>query len=247
MRKILDRVTITGADDSVDPTDLLRLSKQYPFVEWGILVSEHRTIKQGGGSRFPSVEWLKGLRGIYPIDRGFKLSMHLCGRWVREICKGVNELAMDTRMWYIWDVCRRAQLNFHSYTHLVDGEKFYQLLRAYGNKQFIFQVDGVNDHIVSNAYDEGVDVAALYDRSSGAGKLPHSWPHKMAGIYTGYAGGLSPDNVAEQLALIENVVPEGAEPVWIDTESRVRSGNDTVFDLEKVENFLKNATPWVLL
>ena len=32
---ILDRVTITGADDSVRPTDLLELSREFPFVEWG--------------------------------------------------------------------------------------------------------------------------------------------------------------------------------------------------------------------
>ena len=36
---ILDRVTITGADDSIHVEQLAELSQAYPYVEWGILVS----------------------------------------------------------------------------------------------------------------------------------------------------------------------------------------------------------------
>jgi hypothetical protein len=44
---ILDRVTITGADDDVDIGDLVDLSARYPFVEWGILSSSSRRAHRG--------------------------------------------------------------------------------------------------------------------------------------------------------------------------------------------------------
>ena len=36
----LTRVTITGADDSVEPRALAELSEAFPFVEWGLLMSK---------------------------------------------------------------------------------------------------------------------------------------------------------------------------------------------------------------
>ena len=45
---------MTGADDSVDPKELFRISEKYPFVEWGILFSKSAT----GRYRYPSKEWI---------------------------------------------------------------------------------------------------------------------------------------------------------------------------------------------
>ena len=50
---MLTRVTITGADDAVDPGALVALSAEFPFVEWGILFSKSRE----GEARYPSAEW----------------------------------------------------------------------------------------------------------------------------------------------------------------------------------------------
>ena len=35
----LTKVTLTGADDFTDPKRLIEISREYPFVEWGILFS----------------------------------------------------------------------------------------------------------------------------------------------------------------------------------------------------------------
>ncbi len=45
----IDKVTLTGADDSVRPAELVEISQQYPLVEWGILFSK----SQQGTARFP--------------------------------------------------------------------------------------------------------------------------------------------------------------------------------------------------
>ena len=48
----LHTVTITGTDDSTNMADLVALSREFPFVEWAILVSESHE----GGFRFPTRE-----------------------------------------------------------------------------------------------------------------------------------------------------------------------------------------------
>lgn len=55
---ILDRVTITGADDSISPSGLLPLTKKYPFVEWGILVS----VTKIGVPRYPTWAWIEEIQ-----------------------------------------------------------------------------------------------------------------------------------------------------------------------------------------
>jgi len=245
MRRILDRVTVTGADDAVSPATLGMLADIYPRTEWGILVSENKTIIAGGTPRFPSLEWLHRLHGE-ACCREMQLSLHLCGRWVRELCAG-SWGGLVKALGEVMDVFQRIQLNFHSRVHAIDEMVFTKELclldgQFNASKQYVFQLDDVNDWIASCAYDAGLDVGVLYDKSGGAGVLPGQWTKPMAGIYTGYAGGLGPENVAAQLAKIEELV--GDDPTWIDAETRVRT--DEQFDQEKVDAFLCEAAPWVL-
>lgn len=70
--------------------------------------------------------------------------------------------------------------------------------------------------------------------------MPEIWPNPIENC--GYAGGLTPENVKEQLCLIKNLVGENGS-IWIDAESSLR-GYDQ-FDLGKVEEFLINSLPFV--
>ncbi|MDF2421383.1 MAG: hypothetical protein OPY06_00025, partial [Nitrosopumilus sp.] len=76
-----------------------------------------------------------------------------------------------------------------------------------------------------------------------AGILPDQWSAPFEGAYTGYAGGLGPDNLENELHKIAEVC--GENPIWIDAETKLRSDNDRIFDLQKGE-FLKIAEPWVV-
>ena len=51
--------------------------------------------------------------------------------------------------------------------------------------------------------------------------------------------------VADQIEIIAKQVPEGTN-IWIDAETKLRSNNDRVFNLDKVELFLMNAKPYVI-
>lgn len=233
MKQILDRVTITGADDSTDIAALLTLSEEFPFVEWGILISERHM----GSRRYPSETWLQELSSVATHMR---TSAHLCGRVVRDLLIGKDSL------WPDWqEDFSRAQLNFHAESFDFVPQRFAAVIGSdvYRHLQWIFQIDGNRGQFYYDQLCETtteIDAVVLFDLSGGAGILPETWP-LLNLPYMGYAGGLSPENVATQLDRIEQLVQAKC---WIDVETHVRSENK--FDLSKVRAFLEAARPWVI-
>lgn len=247
----LDRVTMTGADESIQPAELARLSERYPFVEWGILVSRSAQ----GSPRYPDQAFIQEVQRHAAVNPRVKLSVHLCGHWVRQLLVGVDEVP-----WWVWPYFERAQLNFHAERNACTPEALHRVLRDIGAgplspDQFIFQIDGQrgNRHLealyAENDGNMTVDAVPLFDISGGAGVLPATWPRPQymktdeAHVYHGYAGGLGPENLAEQLPLIAEAA--GDARIWIDMETRVRSNNDRLFDLDKVERCLQIAAPFI--
>lgn len=255
----LDRVTITGADDSIDHEALMPLSAEFPFVEWGILLSKSSM----GGSRFPSEAWLRRLAAD-DRDRSspLTLSAHLCGRWVQQLLHGFDEF--DCIVGDFIRACERIQLNFHAENTPCNPAACANALKMLGQKQFIFQIDGNggNDHLhaVNDAADCAnihIDTVGLFDLSGGDGIVPAEWPkpffiHVDPGehgdgvesfAYHGYAGGLGPENLERELERI--AAAAGDCRIWIDMETRVRSHGDKQFDLAKVRRCLEICEPFI--
>lgn len=233
---MITKVTITGADDSINPFDLIPLNDKYPFVEWGILVSQ----RNFGKNRFPAGEWLKALEILKKEHSEISLSCHLCGLYVRELSKG-NDIAIK-ELGSIWNIFDRVQINFHAIPHTV-LETMAVVLKQYPEKEFIFQYDNVNNQAVHFMHEKGVNCSALFDASGGAGILPKNWPQPLINIKCGYAGGISPENISEQILLIQEKI--GDLNTWIDMETHVRSNNDNQFDLAKVEKCLKFSNNYI--
>lgn len=229
----IDKVTITGADDNTDIQWMLAMQEKYPFVEWGILVSE----SQMGNYRFPSIDWLAR---IIPHQATLQTSMHVCGKWVRQICNG-DWSDMLLSIGVVAERAKRVQLNFHAHAHKLQGRFFHaaQVASQNSNWQLIFQVDGVNDGLLSQARLDHLDAVPLYDLSGGAGVLPLYWPKQSEGVYTGYAGGLGPRNVIDQVEKIKSVA---TGRIWIDMETRVRSADDSRLDETLVESVLEQCS-----
>lgn len=225
-------VTITGADNSVDPESLVELSREFPFVEWGILLSRSRE----GNKRYPDKAWLEQL---IDVGESLKLSGHLCGFYVKEAIKG-NDSFLYKEVFQRLD---RVQLNFKGIKGLdaQPRQGFFELLRKW-NKEIIFQMTGENEHLFHMADVRGIRVSLLFDASGGEGRSPASWPVPQKGVFCGYAGGLGPENLRIQLQKIAEAA--GNAEIWIDAESGLRSGDDA-FDLEKARAFLNIAKEWV--
>lgn len=237
----IDRVTITGADDSVEPRDLIDLQVRFPFVEWGILLSA----RQEGSPRFPSYGWLQRLKEARAQSLNFELPLsgHLCGRWVRDLTIGHNTFRAERAD--VADMFDRVQLNFHGEPHSVDPYGLQRALREWEREQYVFQYDAVNDGLMSVARAGGVDAVPLFDRSGGTGVEPNAWPTPIPGLYCGYAGGLDPARLVPQLDRIAVALKGRGTAIWIDTETKVRSNDNARLDLERVFQFLWTAEQYM--
>lgn len=240
--KLLNKVTVTGADDSTDINKMIEIQEKYPFVEWGILLSKKYSLKDGIG-RFPSRAWLNTL-----ISHAGKLTLsgHICGAWVEETLLGtfpeLNEIHGNFKDSFV-----RFQLNTHAEFHKVDFDKLDVVLNSMRSQSIIFQLDGVNDIMCPMWKRNHRNITGLFDLSHGAGILPSKWPHPLPGAYCGYAGGLSPENVVYQMGkIIEACKDRKDDVIWIDAETHLRNDGDRVFDLEKVEQFLENSKQFVV-
>ncbi len=242
----LEKVTITGADDSVKPEELIKLSQEFPFVEWGILLSE----KREGSKRFPSRNWKQALAEIvddHGLDDPVQLSGHLCGQYVRSLAVGVNGFSFDPILGW----AKRLQLNFHAEPLVVDTLPFVCMLSAicedngHGmSREIIFQIDGLNDRQYHVARSHGIPAVPLFDLSHGGGIIPATWPAPLDDRLPGYSGGLGPENLADQILNIRDAA--GDRPIWIDMETKVRSDNDRQFDIGKVRACLEIASHWMV-
>lgn len=221
--------TLTGADDTTNPHDLLKLSQQYPFVEWGIIWSD----KKVGTGRYPSLEWIKKFCELSTDNDGdntMNISLHICGKAVVDFIHGTN----DT-LEYIAEYFPRIQLNFRRDRVDVDIVDLRALLNSYSDKTIITQHNRHNEMLV-HLLDGSENHAILFDTSGGRGVSPSSgWVAPYKGVLNGYAGGLGADNVLEQLSVIREL--NGNKEFYIDMEGKLRT--DDKFDLVKVKEVLE--------
>lgn len=225
---LLHTVTVTGADDAVDPIALLQLADRFPFVEWGLLWSE----KRRGSARYPSAAWLAGW-----APRFRRASLHLCGAPARATFEG--QAGPSTIA--VLAGARRVQLNGWEnveqrpvLSHL--GKVFADLPSV----EFILQSSCTTSLRYAADYARMYRVSALVDASGGTGRHmgdPVLCPPPRLSI--GYAGGITPDNVVETL---DNIAVAGRS-FWIDLETGARDESDR-FDLERVEAVLARADEW---
>ena len=227
----LKYTSITGADDAVDPQELLKLSSEFPFAEWAILLLPART----GTARFPSTEWI---RNFSKLAQGLHTAMHLCDGALLGFIRG------DTEILGLMSGFKRIQLNlkFGDVEGKYDPADLVKRVRDNAQFQFIIQY-GKDKQSLLPLLADVPNHAVLYDDSAGRGISPDSWEPPLPGHFCGYAGGLNPANVAQQIEIISKVAP--GYTTWIDMETGVRT--DDKFDLSKVRRVLELSKPYAVV
>ena len=223
----LQHITFTGIDGKTDLGALWELQQQYPIAEFGVLVAKNW---RENGNRYFNPSYLMAL------DRGLNLSAHLCGSIARAAVRGDFGPFREWATAYPY-IFNRCQLNIATSKENPDSFKL-----CCGDTllfdEIILQQRSVEDcplWIGSPASDY---VTVLFDASGGQGI---DTPIKVMPVIhkVGYAGGISPKNVAEKLTyLLQN--PDVGD-FWIDMESGVRT--DDWFDLDKVRRVLEICEP----
>jgi phosphoribosylanthranilate isomerase len=225
----LQYCTITGADDATEVKDLQALEKEFPFVEWAILWMPEKA----GTARFPTAGWIKNFKAQC---KDSPASLHLCSQALLDFAAGKKVAAMEG--------FTRVQLNlkFNNAGEKIDLKQLAARVKAHPEVEFILQYTEDKKDTLLPLFKDIPNHALLFDASAGAGISPDKWSAPVPGHHCGYAGGLGPENIAENLKMIEKVVPAGYA-TWVDMESKVRT-NDT-FDLGKVRRVLETAGAYV--
>ena len=211
----LELVTITGADDDTDIEEMVEISKEFPFVEWGILLSHSRI----GTPRYPGIQWVKDL-SVAASSGNIGISVHVCGKWAQGfVSSGVLNVP---QMNLLFPVLQRIQLNVAWGLAQPPWDKVAR--GTFQGTPLIIQGRGTEvdmwDLVAMRS--AGLRPQCLFDNSGGKG-VRHEFfysPHR--GFRCGYAGGLNPENVKEALRKLYGVVPLGYG-TWIDMESGVRT------------------------
>ena len=218
--------TLTGVDGYTSLEELSILSSEFPFVEFGFLYSPSR---QGMPGRYPSLVTLQQM--LEKLPDHIHVALHACGQGVSDLLVGesvARELGEMVKL-----RSGRVQLNFnYSRGQINIGE-----LNAFIER---FEAPVIIQHNHNNAECVTALTAAnrsvLFDGSGGRGKSPDRWPRPLSGAYCGYAGGLGPDNLRQQIPKIQDVA--GGLPYWIDMESSLRNEKDW-FDAAKARQCLE--------
>jgi len=218
----LEGITICGADDSIGVHMLPLLSRTYPFIEFGILMSRDRV----GTPRYPSLGWIDKVCRYYDKYRGFGLSMHLCGEMARVTAGGDPAYLLACN----YQAFRRVQ--FNRVTQI--GNAFPTLVQQFHEVEFIMQtptVDLLEVYAGLSEYCRPGKLGALFDPSGGRGIFAGAFPRTTPrALHVGFAGGIGPDNILEVITRLG----ERPQPYWLCMERSVRNKDDE-FDVQKVE------------
>jgi len=211
---LLKRITFAGIDRFVKPAELIAFHREFPFVEFGFLVSKALT-GQNKNPRYTATVMLKAFKK----DR-IPMALHVCGALAMDLIKkdnweGINAIMGDTMQ--LFD---RIQINAAAARHMKDTLSFPE------GKQVILQLQDGNDTMWEK-YASQANVVAFQDNSGGTGKYEGAW-RAPVGEFFGYGGGLNPENAVEAVRAMQQVCDAD---FWIDMESGVRT-NDK-FDLKK--------------
>lgn len=224
---------------------MVSLSLLHSHLEIAILINNRTATRLVGSPRWPGRAWVDELTSV-TRRKHLQLSMHLCGEPVRQLLTGELDWSGLTSLVH---VAQRVQINTHAEPHISTVSMLRSLqegadiVRRDIDRQFIFQWDQVNNHLVYMPHHYDHNVAVLFDYSHGAGILPGMWPDYMDDLPCGYAGGLGPDNLAEQLPLIQDA--SAGNDFWIDMETRVRTDDGSRLDLVKVQRALELTAPLI--
>mmetsp|Transcript_135908 Transcript_135908/g.378764 ORF Transcript_135908/g.378764 Transcript_135908/m.378764 type:complete len:364 (+) Transcript_135908:141-1232(+) len=259
----LSFLSLSGVDDSVSPRTLCDISQEFSFVEWGV---NFRAEKQGKEPRYASLAWLRQLQEeidrrqqtgkFAPIH----FAAHLGGEYCVDVLKGDTSLVRT-----LWEEYGFLRIHLcPTRSHGVNSSQLkkylstlksvivalpqveFVLLVTRETRALTFQL--MNDCQPNLAFFYDAEEAALavnspsrgcgggHAQGSNGGPLRRPPPCPHPGIHCGYGGGLTIENLTDELRRIAKVVNCPRRPVWVDLESGLRSsgpGRPDEFDLGK--------------
>ncbi|MDY6408026.1 MAG: hypothetical protein SPL08_04945 [Pseudomonadota bacterium] len=234
----LKTIVCSGINEKNDINDAIEFLKEHKNVEFGVQCSPKKA-----SYHTPRFEWLKELLSKLEKEKiESRVALHLNEGFVVSFCDGKvpNEISDLLK---IGTSVGRLQLNFKiGREHFASGtvphiRTLEKTMKAVAQHPIILSASQPNLPFIYKAYYRGIDFDVLFDDSFGEGIVPDMRKAPLfEGVFQGYAGGLSPENISEELRKIEKVA-KGA--VFIDAEGKLKQ--DGSFSFVKAEQFVQNA------
>lgn len=224
---MLKQVTLTGLDNQADVDALCRLQEEYPFVEYGVLISSSLS-NQNTNRRYPHLGLLKRLKRL-----GLHLSCHICGTAARAIVTNNDWSEAERLVGADMELFQRIQLNIGPF------RRFSRDIAFPPPWDYILQLKRFP--ACYEFYREKPNVYGFQDNSGGTGAYTDDWMN-LDDRYFGYAGGIGAENVEQTVRKISQTHQGG---FWIDMESSLRSEDDWL-DLEKCAHMLRLCQTMIL-
>ncbi len=226
---LLQRVSLTGADNHTSISELAQLTTDFPFVEWAVLYTPHRE----GVGRNPSRAW----RESFFEALASHSAVHLCGAQAFEQLLA-GQLSPEILR------AKRMQLNINvrrdDFSQAQVLEVFMRALDLCPAVILQYHPRSaalVERFVASLSAEDAARVHVLMDASGGTGRSPERWtrPEGLNRSYVGFAGGLGVPNIRAALQAIAGL----HRTYWVDMETGVRT--DERFDTAKARTILELA------
>lgn len=244
----IEYITCSDMREHNNIDEIIDLGKRYPCAEFAIQAHPSKF-----SQHMPRYAWFDTLVHAARVNK-MNLAMHVNAEYRTELCRGIVPYHLKN----LWEVRRnddtpvigRVQVNINGGNDKFDfyADKIANIISAYPDIKFIFQYAPAQDKRIRQLAKQNVPFALLYDVSGGEGKLSRdSWGGIiLPGYQTGYAGGLSPDNVVENLNYVNKLLPANYD-TWIDAEGKLKSPDDNgkkLFDTALAEKYIARAYAW---
>ena len=223
------------------------------FNLWNVDERVEVAVQMHPGKVSPGTEryqWIMDLLdNLYCNPSRYNFAVHVNQGWCHSICNGYipEELKpIFNKNWLFLPgrpLVQRVQLNMPKATaDSLDPYKLKSVIDAFPNKEFILQYNDKTKVAVDNLHKIGAHFSLLYDASGGNGISPDSWQKPVYNEHDmGYAGGLGPDNITDNLEMIKSVAR--FDSVWIDAEGKLKTDNK--FDVARAQQYVLNAKTWI--
>lgn len=233
--KNLNLISFVGVDEQTNLADILKMGSVVP-CEFSVLFSDSKSI--GNYTRYPSYKFCKDFLE-WGTAKDVYTSLHLCGSVIERYLKQEQD---------VMDLCTlpyRIQLNLNI-SNFPDYEKLSNELIEVATKhnhKLILQQNKTKEKFMSQfekkliATSSSLHISLLHDSSGGFGREITQVDVPTKKYFTGYAGGIKPENVSRIVKLIESNNPENTQ-YYIDMESGVRENN--IFSIEKCRQVIDN-------
>ena len=240
-------ITCSGCNETTSIPELLNLLSEFPRAEIGVQVSNKKA--SYGSSRY---DWICSLWCLVLHRRvTINAALHVNLQWVEDFGQGI--VAPELEEFLFFDnndgtpFFQRVQLNFKiGREKTPDIDKLEQAIRRFPRHRFILSYNQSNKRLIQELYVRNVKFDCLFDESFGAGIVPATRDEPaFIDVLQGYAGGITPDNVVQELCKIAQTNKQGycLQDVYIDAHKGLED-EFTHFDINKCRAYLTNAENW---